>query len=115
MHFELRPSGQQATRASPSLRGSPVGAPFMPDVSPIEPTKMGEMEPACTSKMPHAKSHPGRALASAAGAILALALTLWLWPAIAAAEPVHALAMHGQPKHKPGFTYFPYVNPDAPR
>jgi peptide/nickel transport system substrate-binding protein len=33
----------------------------------------------------------------------------------AAAEPVHALAMHGKPKHPPGFTHFPYVNPDAPR
>jgi peptide/nickel transport system substrate-binding protein len=47
--------------------------------------------------------------------VLALALTLWLWPGVAAAEPVHALAMHGAPKHAPGFTYFPYVNPDAPR
>jgi peptide/nickel transport system substrate-binding protein len=30
-------------------------------------------------------------------------------------EPVHALAMHGLPRHPPGFTHFPYVNPDAPR
>jgi peptide/nickel transport system substrate-binding protein len=33
----------------------------------------------------------------------------------AVAEPVHALAMHGTPKHPPGFSHFPYVNPDAPR
>src|SRR5262245_59809761 len=33
----------------------------------------------------------------------------------AKAEPVHAIAMHGTPKHPPGFTHFPYVNPDAPR
>ena len=33
----------------------------------------------------------------------------------AAAERVHALAMHGTPKHAPGFPHFPYVNPDAPR
>jgi peptide/nickel transport system substrate-binding protein len=32
-----------------------------------------------------------------------------------AAEPVHALAMHGTPRHPAGFTQFPYVNPDAPR
>lgn len=31
------------------------------------------------------------------------------------AEPVHAIAMHGAPKHPPGFRHFPYVNPDAPR
>jgi peptide/nickel transport system substrate-binding protein len=33
----------------------------------------------------------------------------------AAAEPLHALAMHGTPKHPPGFSHFPYVNPDARR
>jgi peptide/nickel transport system substrate-binding protein len=33
----------------------------------------------------------------------------------AAAEPAHALAMHGTPKHPAGFTHFPYVNPNAPR
>jgi peptide/nickel transport system substrate-binding protein len=31
------------------------------------------------------------------------------------AEPVHAIAMHGAPKHPPGFTHFPYVNPEAPQ
>jgi peptide/nickel transport system substrate-binding protein len=33
----------------------------------------------------------------------------------AAAEPVHAIAMHGQPKHAAGFQHFPYVNPAAPK
>jgi peptide/nickel transport system substrate-binding protein len=33
----------------------------------------------------------------------------------AKAEPMHAIAMHGTPKHPPGFDHFPYVNPDAPR
>ncbi len=31
------------------------------------------------------------------------------------AEPVHAIAMHGTPKHAQGFTHFDYVNPDAPK
>lgn len=29
--------------------------------------------------------------------------------------PVHALAMHGQPKYGPDFPHFDYVNPDAPK
>ena len=33
----------------------------------------------------------------------------------ARAEPVHAIAMHGVPKHAAGFQNFPYVNPDAPK
>jgi peptide/nickel transport system substrate-binding protein len=33
----------------------------------------------------------------------------------AAATPVNGIAMHGTPKHPPGFTHFPYVNPDAPK
>jgi peptide/nickel transport system substrate-binding protein len=33
----------------------------------------------------------------------------------AAAEPVHAIAMHGAPKHPLGFRHFPYVNPEAPK
>lgn len=32
----------------------------------------------------------------------------------AAAEPTHAIAMHGYPRLAPGFTHLPYVNPDAP-
>ena len=32
-----------------------------------------------------------------------------------AAEPRHAIAMHGAPALAPGFKAFPYVNPDAPK
>ena len=31
------------------------------------------------------------------------------------AEPAHGIAMHGAPLHKPGFTSFSYVNPNAPK
>jgi len=34
---------------------------------------------------------------------------------MAAAEPRHAIAMHGEPALAPGFRAFPYVNPDAPK
>jgi peptide/nickel transport system substrate-binding protein len=47
-----------------------------------------------------------------AACILALVASL---SGTAAAEPVHALAMHGEPRHPPGFTHLPYVNPNAPR
>ncbi len=33
----------------------------------------------------------------------------------AAAEPVHAIAMHGSPKHPAGFTHLPYADPAAPK
>jgi peptide/nickel transport system substrate-binding protein len=33
----------------------------------------------------------------------------------ATAEPVHGIAMHGAPKHAPGFKHLPYVDPDAPK
>ncbi len=47
----------------------------------------------------------------------ALALTLAIAAAgrVAAGEPQHAIAMHGEPALKPGFTAFPYVDPDAPK
>lgn len=32
-----------------------------------------------------------------------------------AAEPRHAIAMHGEPALPPGFAAFPYVNPNAPK
>lgn len=32
-----------------------------------------------------------------------------------AVAPVHALAMHGEPKYGPDFKHFDYVNPDAPK
>jgi len=46
--------------------------------------------------------------------IMALAAAL---PASAAevVRPVHALAMHGQPKYPAGFSHFDYVNPNAPK
>jgi len=48
--------------------------------------------------------------------ILLSLLVLMSWPLLSsAAEPLHAIAMHGSPKHGPGFTHFPYVNPDAPK
>ncbi len=31
------------------------------------------------------------------------------------AAPVHALAMHGEPKYKTDYTHFDYTNPDAPK
>ncbi len=33
----------------------------------------------------------------------------------AAAEPRHAIAMHGEPAYGPGFNHFRYANPDAPK
>jgi peptide/nickel transport system substrate-binding protein len=36
-------------------------------------------------------------------------------PAPASSEPVHGIAMHGQPSLPADFTSFPYVNPDAPK
>lgn len=33
----------------------------------------------------------------------------------AAAEPAHAIALHGAPKEPPGFTHFSYVDPMAPK
>jgi peptide/nickel transport system substrate-binding protein len=47
--------------------------------------------------------------------LAALALGLALLGPAAAAEPVHGLAMHGAPKHAPGFSHFPYVDPNAPK
>lgn len=48
-----------------------------------------------------------------AGALLAFVAILT--PGPAAAEPVHAIAMHGKPAMPPDFTHFLYVNPDAPK
>ncbi|MTD93228.1 ABC transporter substrate-binding protein [Hyphomicrobium sp. xq] len=33
----------------------------------------------------------------------------------ARAEPVHGIALYGEPKQPPDFTHFSYVNPDAPK
>src|SRR5215831_13606655 len=46
---------------------------------------------------------------------LACALALAASCVTGAAEPRHAIAMHGQPALGPDFKAFPYVNPDAPK
>lgn len=47
-------------------------------------------------------------------ALAVLAQVAWL-PAPAAAEPAHAVAMHGDPALPADFPNFPYVTPDAPK
>jgi len=49
-----------------------------------------------------------------ASLLLGIALTLGLVGA-AAGEPVHGIAMHGEPKYGAGFTHLDYVNPEAPK
>ncbi len=46
-------------------------------------------------------------------ALLIAAAALFTSPALA--RPVHAIAMHGEPKYGPDFKHFDYVNPDAPK
>ncbi len=46
----------------------------------------------------------------------AIALVLALLPAAAAAgAPTHGIAMHGEPALPPGFSHFPYADPEAPK
>jgi peptide/nickel transport system substrate-binding protein len=47
--------------------------------------------------------------------LLAAVVAGWHLAAAHAAETCHAIAMHGEPAMPPGFTAFPYVNPDAPK
>jgi peptide/nickel transport system substrate-binding protein len=47
--------------------------------------------------------------------ILALVAALLAVQPAAGGEPVHGIAMHGEPKHRAGFSHFPYVNPGAPK
>ncbi|MGC2856813.1 extracellular solute-binding protein [Novispirillum sp. DQ9] len=61
-----------------------------------------------------------RGTAAAALVALPVLLGLALGTAPAAAQapevkPVHAMAMHGEPKYGPGFEHFAYVNPQAPK
>jgi peptide/nickel transport system substrate-binding protein len=58
---------------------------------------------AARREMPHSRS-----------AVALLLACLVVGPTVAA-EPVHGIAMHGAPKHPPGFQHFPYVNPSAPK
>lgn len=55
-------------------------------------------------------SHPVR-LSTAALALLGLSGL----SSIAAAEPQHGIAMHGEPALPPDFPHLPYANPDAPQ
>jgi peptide/nickel transport system substrate-binding protein len=47
--------------------------------------------------------------------VLALFAFAFLLASPAAAEPTHAIAMHGEPAMPDGFTAFPYANSDAPK
>ena len=47
--------------------------------------------------------------------VLCVLLATCFLSAVAAAEPRHAIAMHGAPKEPAGFTHFGYVNPAAPK
>ncbi|MGJ8571071.1 MAG: extracellular solute-binding protein [Hoeflea sp.] len=47
-------------------------------------------------------------LALIAGALFSIGSPVW-------AEPMHAIAMHGEPALPADFTHLPYVNPDAPK
>ena len=47
--------------------------------------------------------------------IIAALLLLMAFQTVGAAEPRHAVAMHGTPAYDPGFEHFDYVNPDAPK
>jgi peptide/nickel transport system substrate-binding protein len=61
----------------------------------------------------------GRAFSLVTARSLALALGLGLVAGLlsgnAAAEPVHGIAMHGEPQLPQDASHFPYVNPDAPQ
>ncbi len=46
---------------------------------------------------------------------LTLGVGLALAATAALAEPVHGIAMHGEPKYETGFTHLEYVNPHAPK
>jgi microcin C transport system substrate-binding protein len=49
--------------------------------------------------------------------VMLMVLCFTVQPALAAPEVVsaHAMALHGEPKYKQGFTHFDYVNPKAPK
>lgn len=49
---------------------------------------------------------------SATGAVFAAILVAG---GAAIAQPQHAIAMHGSPLYKPGFSHFSYADPDAPK
>ncbi|MBY0509290.1 MAG: extracellular solute-binding protein [Rhodospirillaceae bacterium] len=51
----------------------------------------------------------------AAAGLLAAVISASPSQAMVKGKPVHALALHGEPKHGPDFTHFDFVNPDAPK
>ena len=46
---------------------------------------------------------------------LALCVCVAFMPLASAAEPMHAIAMYGEPALSPGFSHLPYANPEAPK
>ena len=46
---------------------------------------------------------------------LAAGLLAGLSAGMAGADPVHGMALYGEPKYKLGFTHFDYINPNAPK
>lgn len=46
---------------------------------------------------------------------IALCVCVASMPLASPAEPMHAIAMYGEPALAPGFDHLPYANPDAPR
>ena len=46
---------------------------------------------------------------------LALCVCVASMPLASLAEPMHAIAMYGEPALKPGFSHLPYANPEAPK
>src|ERR1700680_4119033 len=71
-------------------------------------TSPSEAAGSCLREMPHARTARWLGLV-----VLCLAALLWSCPGTA--EAVHGIATYGEPKHPPGFSYFPYVNPQAPK
>lgn len=44
-----------------------------------------------------------------------VAATLFFFASAASAQPLHGIAMHGEPALPPDFAHLPYANPDAPK
>jgi peptide/nickel transport system substrate-binding protein len=47
--------------------------------------------------------------------LFAVAAALWIASGTAFAEPMHGIAMHGQPALPPDFAHLPYADPNAPK
>jgi peptide/nickel transport system substrate-binding protein len=66
------------------------------------------------ARIPITTTGATRALPCAFACVLATLVASFCAPA-GADEPSFAIAMHGAPAMRPGFSSFPYVNPDAPK